>query len=327
MSYDLIIEKVRRIAKHGVDTPLLVPSFSSRGFPNISTIMQILRVEISNVCLLSAFDIARGYTSIAFEDIADVVIIDSGVYETTPATIAVDAFLPACTSNDWTREEYRGFLEKSASRMANTNVLSVSFDAYCSIDEQLEQAREDFKLVPNAATDFLLKPEMSSNSYGSFLRLGSKLNGFDVIGVTERELGKSAIERCRAILELRTTLDEAGLPTPIDGFGSITPAAVTSYFLSRADIFYGLNWLRVGLDNLWAGAPSEFAVTHALFEFDDDHVMLELWQRNIKILQRTQHALRRFTDDGDKNALVTTLPFAIHSLKLAEVAKKNFERR
>jgi hypothetical protein len=211
--------------------------------------------------------------------------------------------------------------------MANTSVIAVSFDAYCPIDEQVEQAREDFKLVPDAATDFLLKPEMPTNTHGSFLRLGDKLNGFDVIGVTERELGKSAIERCRAILELRTVLDEADLNTPIHVFGSITPAAVTAYFLCGADIFDGLNWLRVGLDGLWAGAPSEFAITNALFEIDDGNVMLELWQRNIKILQRTQHALRRFAADGDKDALVTTLPFAIYSLNLAELAKKTFKRR
>ena len=211
MSNDLIIGKIRRIAKHGIETPLLVPSFSSRGFPNISTIMQILRVEVSNVCLLSAFDIEHGYTSIAFDDIADVVIIDSGVYETAPTAVAVDTFLPACTSTNWTRTKYCEFLAKNASIMANTSVIAVSFDAYCSIDEQVDQASEDFKLVPNAATDFLLKPEIPTNCYGSFLGYGDHLRRFDVIGVTERELGKSAIERCRAIFELRSVLNKAGL--------------------------------------------------------------------------------------------------------------------
>ncbi|NOU14192.1 MAG: hypothetical protein HOO92_09570 [Methylococcaceae bacterium] len=172
MSNELIIENVRRTKKLGIETPLLVPSFSSRGFPNVSKIMQTLRVDISNVCLLSAFDVVHGHTSIAFEDIADVVIIDSGVYETAPTAVAVDAFLPACTSTNWTREQYRCFLAESASRMANTSVISVSFDAYCPLDEQVELAHEDFKLVPDAATDFLFKPEIPADFYSSFLKLG-----------------------------------------------------------------------------------------------------------------------------------------------------------
>jgi len=326
MSNSFVIAKPRRIEKHGIETPFLIPSFSSRGFPNISDIMETLRVDISNACLLSAFDIANGYTSIPFDEIADVVVIDSGVYETSPGTVAVDAFLPSSINSDWTRDKYRGFLVQAAPRMANTSVLVVSFDTYSSLEEQIRLAREDFKLVPHAASTILIKPESVETIHGSFSGIVDNMRGFDIIGITERELGYSAIDRCLALLKLRKTLEESGVNIPIHVFGSITPAAVSAYFLCGADIFDGLNWLRVGLDGSWVGAPSEFAVTSNLFDIADGDVMLELWQRNLKTIHKTQSALRRFATDGDIDALVNTLPFASHSMNLANQAKQHLER-
>jgi len=315
-------ERRRRvIAKVGVETPLLLPSFSSRGFPGVAAIIDALRVDVSSACLFSAFDVAHGFAPSDFLGIADVVCVDSGGYETTASAVAVDCYLPDAAQADWTRERYRSFLRSSVASVI-TNVIAVSYDTYASVDEQVEQAREDFAGIPGAATDFLLKPETRGDVLRSVGALAPSLRSFDVIGITERELGTSALERCRSLIALRRALQEAGLDTPIHVFGAITPAAVTTYFLSGADIFDGLNWLRVALDEPWGASSSEFAVTGGLTELDDEGVLLVLWRRNLRALQRVQRALRRFSSDGDRLALSEALPFAALALAVADEARR-----
>lgn len=312
--------QVRRIARLSVETPLLAPSFSSRGFPDIGAIIDALRVDVGGLCLVSAFDLAHEHAPPDFEALADIVVIDSGLYEASPAAVAVDAYLPTASNRAWTRDAYRAFLVAAAPRMSTTNTIVVSYDSYAPLNEQVEHARADFANASGAAFDFLLKPEVEGQIHGPWAVTGSHLAGFDIIGVTERELGRSALARCRALLSLRAALSTAGLDTPIHVFGSITPAAVTAYFLCGADIFDGLNWLRVGFDDAWAGALSEFAVAHGLGTFDDTAVQLELWRRNLRALQRTQGALKRFALGGDRGVLGATLPFAEAALALAVAA-------
>jgi hypothetical protein len=312
------LAQVRRIGRLGLETPLLVPSFSSRGFPDVGEIINALRVDISSLCLVSAFDLAQGYAPEDFETLADVIIIDSGMYEANAAAVVVDAYLPAATHLDWTREAYRTVIANASSRMNLTNAVVVSFDTYAPLAEQVEAARSDFSYVPAAARDFLIKPEVAGQTHKWWRLTQEQLADFDILGVTERELGSSTIERCRTLLGLRTALTEAGLATPIHVFGSITPAAVSAYFLCGADIFDGLNWLRVGLEGAGACAPSEFAITQELWGEDDNTSLLYFWRRNLRTLERTQAALRRFASQDDHNALCAALPFAETCLQLAD---------
>jgi hypothetical protein len=314
------IYQIRRIERISVETPLLIPSFSSRGFPDLSRIIDALRVDVSEMCLVSAFDLANGYVPPDFETIADIVIVDSGMYETSPLAVAVDAYLPASSKREWNREAYRSLLNEMSTRMSLTNTIVVSFDSYLPFDEQVERAQDDFNCAPGAAQDFLIKPEVTGSFHGGMVLTSGQIANFDVIGVTERELGRSPLERCQALLRLRSLLSAEGVATPIHVFGSITPAAVTAYFLCGADIFDGLNWLRVGLDEKWASAPSEFAVAHRLWAEEDNITLLEFWKRNLRVLQRTQGALKRFVEDGNRIALCATLPFADTCLALADMA-------
>lgn len=311
---------IRRTTTLEIETPLLVPSFSSRGFPGLVEMIGALRPDVAELCLVSAFDIVRGFCPETFETLADIVVVDSGVYEGGKEPVAVEAYLPPPSGSGWSRSDYRSFLNSVGDRWRSTNTIIVSFDTFAPFTEQIRAAREDFEGVVGAATDLLLKPEEEGGLHSQFSRLDDNLRGFDVLGVTERELGSSAMERCRALVRLRAALTRAGLNIPIHVFGSITPAAVTAYFLCGADMFDGLNWLRTSLDLQWAGATSEFAVAHGLASEDDHNVQLELWRRNLRVLRRTQGALRRFTVDRDIAGLTAALPFAERSLDLANRA-------
>lgn len=70
--------KSRWVLPNGEFTPLLVPSFSSRGFPDLSEIHHFLSPFVTNVSLVSAFDIHNGYLEPDNIYASDVVIIDSG---------------------------------------------------------------------------------------------------------------------------------------------------------------------------------------------------------------------------------------------------------
>ena len=69
-------------------------------------------------------------------------------------------------------------------------MVAVSFDHYGPIEEQVEQADEDFLHVPSAASDFLLKPVSADTILdGEHVREHvSQLSHFHVLGVTEQEL-------------------------------------------------------------------------------------------------------------------------------------------
>lgn len=310
----------RRTKTLGIRTPLLVPSFSSRGYPGLAEIIEAIRPEIADACLVSAYDVSSGQCPGDFERLANIVVVDSGLYECGDAPVAVDAHLPRPTGSEWQRDAYRRFIRGLGDRWASTNALLVSYDTYASFEEQVLHARDDFKGIDGVATALLLKPEEPGHCYDHFLGVDGRFEMFDVVGVTERELGSSALARCRAVIQLRTALTHGGHSKPIHVFGSITPAAVTAYFLCGADVFDGLNWLRASFDLAWAGAPSEFAVAHGMIATDDRDVLLELWRRNLRVLRRTQAALARFAEEGDVERLISTLPFAKASLELAKTA-------
>jgi hypothetical protein len=318
MSNDL--HAVRKTARLGIETPLLVPSFSSRGFPGIGEFIEALRPDIGDLCLVSAFDVVNGRVPQSFETLADIVLLDSGLYESSSTAVAVDTHLPHPGWEDWTRTDYRRFLSEVAARLPMTNAIVVSYDTYAPLAAQVEAAHDDFSVLSGVALDFLIKPERQGDTLGDLNPRVPDLAQFDVLGVTERELGRSALARCRALLRLRRALNTASLEIPLHVFGSITPAAVTAYFLCGADVFDGLNWLRVSLDQLWAGAPSEFAVAHGLGHLDDREVELRLWRQNLGALRQTQAALRRFAADGDTEELTRRLPFARASFDLARAA-------
>lgn len=309
----------RSIAQIGVETPLLVPSFSSRGFPELASLYRELRNDLYGVCLVSAFDVSTQLIDSDLADIADLILLDSGVYETKPFAVAADGYHPSPSHGAWERSDYRAYLpavEPSA------NVLAVSFDHYGPIEQQIDLASEDFSYAPSAASDFLVKP-VSSELLLESCAIGASagaLSRFNVLGVTERELGSSLLDRCRALIALRTALTEAGANTPIHVFGTITPGAVLSYFFSGADIFDGLNWLRFVYDGPGLRPISEAALDDGEWEQADGLRFLRQSRQNLRFLRQLQDAMRLYCSSGDLGALIRSFPVAEAAARVAVAA-------
>src|ERR1700688_794800 len=80
---DRMLARKRALVANGAEvtrTPLLVPSFSSKGFPDVAKLVRTAEEFIEGEMLLSAYDIHYKHVVGPF-DFASLVFLDSGGYE------------------------------------------------------------------------------------------------------------------------------------------------------------------------------------------------------------------------------------------------------
>ena len=311
--------ETRRVEKLGVGTPLIVPSFSSCGFPHVSDIYALMKDQLYGVCLVSALDIASSRIPSDVTDEVNLVLIDSGMYEARhAASQRIDNSL-LDTNGDWVRQWY---LEVAGCIDPGANVILVNYDGFESVDQQIRQASEDFSHAPNAASDFLVKPEYPAQliNVARLAQHTDELEQFSVVGITAREAGDSLAQRCSTIVMLRDALDEAGLNLPIHVFGAITPLEVLTYSFCGADIFDGLNWLRLRFSDDGSAAIEDTAFDVGMSNLTDFELRAKEWLNNLRRLYRLQESLRRYSLSKDLDGLAQEFPSARKAARIAELA-------
>ena len=121
------------------------------------------------------------------------------------------------------------------------------------LEEQIEAARALFDRFPGHLTNFILKPWTKGGSVVELSDLSdtdfANLRGFDIIGVTEKELGRDLLRRLRRIARLRNGLDRTKNSAPIHIWGGLDPVMTPLYFFAGAEIFDGVSWLRYAFMN------------------------------------------------------------------------------
>ena len=311
--------QARRVEKVGVSTPLIVPSFSSSGFPNVSDIYDLMKDKLYGVCLVSALDIGSRRIPSDVSDEVNLVLIDSGMYEARhAASQRIDHSLLG-TKGDWVRQ---GYLEIAGGIDPDANVILVNYDGFESVEQQIRQASEDFSHAPHAASDFLVKPESGAQlvNVAMLAQHTDELEQFDIFGVTAREAGDSLAQRCSSIVMLRDALDDAGLNLPIHVFGAITPLEVLTYSLCGADIFDGLSWLRFSFSENGSAAIEEVAFNVEKSNLTDFELRAKEWLSNLRRLYRLQESLRRYSLSKDLGGLAQEFPSARKAARIAELA-------
>ena len=148
----------------------------------------------------------------------------------------------------------------------------------------------------------------------------SELTKFEVIGITAREIANSFLARCRSLVMLRDILDNFGLDIPIHIFGAITPYEVLAYFFSGADVFDGLNWLRLSYrkDKLISMEQAAFE-TMEWDQYDSD-LWLDEWAHNLAYLYEMQETMREFAETGNLAVFSGVFPMASRAARIAEIA-------
>jgi len=251
--------------KWKVRLPKLVPSFSSKGFPeydDLETGKQASETAIVldlfgptlGIFLVSAFDIHHELVPRASTHFAgkELVFIDSGGYELADD---YDSSEPRQYENrmkrEFTEDDYRNVLDDLPDDepfvIANFDHSSAGLD----MSVQIERARNLFGSYPTFIHDFIVKPTGRNryvNAEQVLDHLGT-LQEFHVLGITEKQAGSSLLDRLVTIARIRKGLDSRGIDIPIHVWGGLDPVISPMYFCAGAELFDGVSWMRYGYYN------------------------------------------------------------------------------
>lgn len=276
-------------------TPLLVPSFSSRGFQDPLGVVKSYSPYTSRCCLVSAFDVHYDVLPSEWRDIADFMILDSGGYEAYASS-------ELSSPRSWDVEKYRTVIENLG---LATAYLLVTFDYNIRenpYERQVAEASALCEAYPRYDWDFLVKPEgpgrREINADAVVKRVDS-LDPFAAIGFVEDELGNSIWARAKNIRRIRESLGEQGLEIPIHVFGCLDPLRIPIYVLSGADIFDGLEWIRWAFTEEGLVRFSSLAAGDGDLDLPDDERGTRAVLNNIKMLTALEVSLRKLLRSRD----------------------------
>lgn len=289
----------RKIVLNGREltrTPLLVPSFSSKGFNGVQKIINTAEECITDCALVSAYDIHYKLVSpeIGFPEL---LFLDSGGYECSKDLELSDLGYTTHDPKEWTSDMHKCSLDAWSS---STPTICVSYDnpsERLSTSDQIERARSLFNGRNTIGKELLLKPETKDQRYVQVEHVLANIHrfaDFDVLGFTEKELGNSVLKRMVAIARVRSALNNVGIHIPIHIFGSLDTISTPLYFLAGADIFDGLTWLRFAyLDGLTTYMHN-FAALELGVETRDSFANAQVLFRNYYYMKKLELQMRTY---------------------------------
>jgi hypothetical protein len=298
-----MLAKRRTIQAGGEEarTPLIVPSFSSRGFPDVSKIIETTAEVLDSAILVSAYDIHYKKISPPF-DFPSLIFLDSGGYEASKETDLSDLAYRESAADKWTQAFHEGVVSKWKSRVPT---VLISYDhpkERLPIRKQIDRAKRMAPSVTGVLREILIKPEKPGQTLiqmESLLSNARALAAFDVVGVTEKEIGNSILVRMENIAKLRLALDKVALDKPIHVFGSLDPVSTPMYFLAGADIFDGLTWPRFAYKDGYAVYKHNYGATDLGVGEKAHLVDGRCWYHNYRYLKDLELQMRRFLKSND----------------------------
>lgn len=288
-----------------IETPLLLPSFSSRGFPDIKAIMKGLSEVIRGPALVSAYDIKHGLISSKFSFIYPLVFVDSGGYECLNSSEIIGHDKSELKARFWSVPQYKKTIKMMLAEN-NSHKAVIGYDFYGSFKSQIKFTEALFKEFEKTKKAFvkeiLVKSESKKKTFLNVDKIVSNiksLNSFDIIGFTEKELGDSLLSRLQNLTKIRRALDENNMKQPIHIFGSLDTITTPLYFFCGADIFDGLTWLRYGyLKGLTIYQPNVW-VDKFPIDRDDYYARLTTFINNYNYLQDLGLQMKAFVKNND----------------------------
>lgn len=278
----------RIINKTNVETPILVPSFSSKGFPNIKQIHGYLQSVLVDASLVSAYDLY--YNNVDKGEIycSDIVFVDSGGYESKYGYDISDVYQDCFNYKKWTPELHEEEI-KSIKPLTQIVIVSYDYDGQPA-EVQIKNAQTFFNKYEEYSSDFLFKSTKDKKifDFDEWVKFIDEYKNFDILGFTEKELGESILQRCINIIKIRSELIKKQFEIPLHIFGSIDPLSVIAYFICGADIFDGLSWLRYYYDED-AGAAlyiNNNIISEGCWEMSMEMVNAYTYIHNIKVLTK-----------------------------------------
>lgn len=314
-----------QFTRSGLLGPLLVPSVSSKGFPLVGglseagTALPLVIDDLAESLLISAYDVHHGLLpehelltgdepAETMYDAPALLVLDSGGYELSGAFESGERNRGLHVVRSFGRAEF----DLVVSRLSrDRNLLVVTYDEpdlqRSSYREQREDAQKFAGRYPQLKIDLLLKPP-AGDTYIAPAKLAAEagaLARFDVVGVTEKELGDTLLERVLCLARLRQLLDSAGgITVPLHVFGALDPVVTPVYFMAGAEVFDGLSWLRYAYHDETAVHPDELAVLTGSFHAGRVLRDAERYLSNLRQLGRLSERLRRWVAEPDRYELL-----------------------
>lgn len=307
-----MLSEVRKFVVCGREfkTPMLVPSFSSKGFDDIMKIIKGAEEYVTEATLISAFDLYHKLIPKKGWTFPDLIFIDSGGYEFGIETDLNDHKLldRKIDKKHWGPNQHRETL-KSWNYTRPTVIISYDNpNLRQSYETQINRARKLSESFTGGASEILLKAEKKldkSNHASGYIDIDrlrphvDQLIGFDIIGVTEKELGRSLLDRLHTVHKLRTMLKNSGINTPLHIFGSLDPISTPLYFMAGADIFDGLTWLRFAYLDGIAIYRHNYAALEIQHSTIESTVMMNMHSHNHNYLLELNLQMQRFLNNQD----------------------------
>ena len=264
--------------------------------------------EIEESLLISAYDIKHELLAgtHAFEtgfkesDYARprLLIMDSGWYEKQGSPQGGPFVDGMAEPRSWEQEDFERVID-SLDQDATPAV--VNWDCREPYEEQIQRARSFFGKHSRLASVFLLKPPENLRFHeldNLTKEQVTLLQAFDIIGVTEREIGESIHDRLVNIAKLRKSIDAAEVTIPIHVFGGLDPLLTPLYFAAGAEIFDGLGWLRYA----YRGGVAMHRAAGGLLGGNVKERPLSaeftVWRQNLREIRQLSDNMRQFAGHG-----------------------------
>jgi len=294
----LMLAKVRSIktSSETIDTPLLVPAFSSRADPYIQRILKFVKEFIAGPILISAYDV---YYKRSLKDITfpEMIFLDSGGYEHSKDFDISEVYYLKDKPKKWNLKLYSEVLNFWPH---NILTIAICYDYNkkgMSINKQISSAKNFFKGKSYFLSDILLKPENKESEIievDSVINQIDSLKDFDIIGFTEKEIGDSVLDRMTNIAKLRIAMGKANMNKPIHIFGSLDPISAPLYFVSGADVFDSLTWIRFSYFKGMTIYKNNYAVLKQYLEYKTDRLIFQYYVDNINSLESLQMQMKKY---------------------------------
>ncbi len=299
-----------------VDLPLLVPSFSSKGFPffekgprnrirkysQVTNALENLSSFISESIMVSAYDLFHNHFRRPITHLKNIslVFIDSGFYELSPTFDSSEPKTFPHNAKDFTEEDYDSEISKLSVHSLPLVITNYDWGSRgIPFADQILHAQRLFNNHADCLTDFILKPNKPKGvvvDIDALIPNLAKLNAFDIVGIAEEELGKNLVDRLKRIARLRSEMNKRHLNAPIHIWGGIDPIMTPLYFFAGADIFDGISWMRYSYHRGLAVNRQCFAVLEGNLSTPNDHAIGLSMNKNLMEMQRLATNLRAFLD-------------------------------
>lgn len=301
-----------------IDMPRLIPSFSSKGFPFVESkkskrktseandALELTGATITDSILISAYDVFHKYLvkPERFYDNKELIMIDSGGYE---LSLEFDSTEPKQSPYEPEKSFDARSYEDILSTLPKGHPIAVTNFDHESVgkdfEKQIQSAQALFNRYPEFLSDFIIRPSGRARfvNVDDIIRHIEKMRRFHIIGLTEKELGVSLLDKLVSIANLRSAMNRKGMDTPIHVWGGLDPVTSPLYFCAGAEIFDGVSWLRYGYYGDAAIPRDAYTALDLGVQTSWRRAQAIRLAKNLSYLEALTIRMRTFVDEGGRN--------------------------